>query len=209
MAKPSEKDSGYFKTGDLVIGTSDPSKSVYSATGAKINNDGVSIYGDLKDLTAQTEEITLSAMRSGGTPMMTQTKTKKNSKRPGKSTHKTVKFQQSHEAYYDSQSPFHENATHVPVTQEAKISLRTVQFENDFGKIKAKVEQLVEHEHAFMLVFTDSDAVVFEPKAGETLLFSADDYDVCRVYYPGVTFNWPVSDKRFMILFKLPEENQE
>jgi hypothetical protein len=43
-------DSGMFKTGDLVIGSSDPGKSVYTATGARVNNSGVSIYGSPEDL---------------------------------------------------------------------------------------------------------------------------------------------------------------
>ena len=202
-----EKDSGYFKTGDLVIGSSDPNKSVYSATGSRIMADGVAIYGDNNDLSAQAEEITLSAMRSGGT-IMTQSKNKKSTK---KSSTKTVKFQPSFDtgSLYENNSVFHaapEPAAHV---DEPKVILRTVQFENDFGKIRAKAEQVIEHEHAFLLVFSDEDSMVFEPKTGESLAFHTDDRRVFSVYYPGVTFDWPASDKKFMILFKLPEENQE
>lgn len=43
-------DTSMFKIGDIVIGSSDPSKSVYSSTGAKVIKDGVSIYGNEGDL---------------------------------------------------------------------------------------------------------------------------------------------------------------
>ena len=142
---------------------------------------------------------------------MTQNKNKKNIKKSGRSATKTVKFQPSFDAMslYGNLPDTTLSSESLRPADEARVVLHTVQFENDFGKIRAKVEQVIEHEHAFMLVFTDEDAVVFEPKTGESLVFHTDDRRVFSVYYPGVTFNWPADDKKFMILFKLPEENQE
>jgi hypothetical protein len=60
-----------------------------------------------------------------------------------------------------------------------------------------------------MLVFTDDDSMVFEPKIGETLVLHTPERYRASVYYPGVTFNSPDSDKKFMILFKVLEEEQE
>jgi hypothetical protein len=91
--------------------------------------------------------------------------------------------------------------------EAAPVKLRTIQFENAFGKMKAKVEYVVEHETAFMLVFSDADSMVFEPKTGESLAFYSIDNTRHDVYYPGVTFDSPDSGKKYMILFKLPEEN--
>jgi len=50
---------------------------------------------------------------------------------------------------------------------------------------------------------------LFEPKVGESLRLHTPSREVFEVYYPGVTFDSPDSDKKFMILFKVPEENQE
>jgi hypothetical protein len=97
----------------------------------------------------------------------------------------------------------------VPALPVSKINLHTLQFENEFGRIKSKVEHIVEHDQAYMLIFSDTDAMVFEPKVGESLLLHLPDKTQVNVYYPGVTFDSPESSKKFMILFKLPEENQE
>lgn len=199
-----EKDLSSFKTGDLVIGSTDPGKSVYSATGSKIINDGVSIYGNPHALEEQTKEITMSAMRSGGKPM-TINKTKKGGKKSVKSSATVNRNPQIMPSPFVDPFSFNQYEDSRPVEQE--VLLHSVQFENDFGKIRAKVEQVIEHEQAFMLVFTDEDAVVFEPKIGETLTFHKDDRKAFEVYYPGVTFNWPVDNKKFMILFKLPSED--
>jgi hypothetical protein len=97
----------------------------------------------------------------------------------------------------------------APYTPEPERTYSVVQFENDFGKIKSKVENIIEHELAFMLVYSDEDAMVFEPKVGELLAIHTPDKQRIEVYYPGVTFDSPDSTKKFMILFKVPAEDQE
>ena len=189
--------SDMFGTGDLVIGSSDPSKSVYTATGKKINPLGSVIYGSDEDLEAQKKEITDSLLRNGGKKIETQA---------GKSTKKKeLKKTKSSSFVYPKIEAFEK----IPEQKEKEVKLVTIQFENDFGKMKAKVEHLVEHDQAFMLIFKNEDDVVFEPKVGETLALYDQYKSRHEVYYPGVTFDWPDSSKKIMILFKVPIENQE
>ena len=196
------QDSGIFKTGDLVIGSSDPGKSVYSATGSKIINNGVSIYGNTEELEAQGTELTNSALRSGGKLLRTtnQTDSKSSKKAAKKNKAKPVTMSM----YLESTQP-----QQYKPPQEAETREYSIQFENSFGKMKAKVEHLVQHDLAYLLIFKDEDSVVFEPKVGETLVLHTPERERVEVYYPGVTFDSPVNSKKFMILFKVPEENQE
>lgn len=192
-------DSGMFKTGDLVIGSSDPSKSVYKATGARVNSSGVSIYGSPEDLLEKEKELTASLVRNGG---------KKIASSPTKGAKKkeTKKAKSWPPCNNYMTAEYREESAPVVAQEEKSVS---VQFENSFGKMKAKVLSLVEHEQAFMLVFKNEDSVVFEPKIGETLSLYNQYKERYDVYYPGVTFDWPDSEKKLMILFKVPEENQE
>lgn len=191
-------DPSMFKTGDIVVGSRDPSKSVYSVTGARIIKDGVSLYGTDSELADQQKELLSSITRNGGKMLNNSTgnKTVKVKKK------NLTSNKQSAVVYERIEKPY-ETSKHEEVKQY------TVQFENDFGRMKARVEQMIEHPQAYMLVFKDEDAVVFEPKVGETLLFHTTNREQVSVYYPGVTFDSPDSSKKFMILFKVPEENQE
>jgi hypothetical protein len=184
-----------FKTGDLVIGSADPGKSVYSATGAKIDASGVTIYGEREAISSIQNELRASLTRNGGKPLTSSSSLniKKKVKKPA--------------ALPDMQEDLQTPDLPSPPIKEQKTF--TVQFENDFGKIKARVLHLIEHAQAFMLVFKNDDDMVFEPKIGESL-FLYDEYkNKHEVYYPGVTFNWPDSTKQIMILFKVPTETTE
>lgn len=197
-------DSSMFKIGDLVIGSSDPGKSVYSSTGAKINNAGSSIYGSEADLEVHQKEITESIIRNGGKKV--HTSNNKPTKKKEIKKNKNISWpRHSPEILSNAEySYLQENPLSSPEPNPI-----TIQFENAFGKMKAKVENIVEHEQAFMLIFKTEDDVVFEPKIGETLALY-DQYKTKHdVYYPGVTFDWPASSKKIMILFKVPTENQE
>jgi methyltransferase-like protein len=191
-----------YKTGDLVVGSSDPSKSVYSSTGAKNSQAGVSFYGNPEELEEQSNALVSSLTRNGGKRIVTQEQTKAAKKKGSKIKANNTAAQFAFESY-------------TPTTQQNtnkepdEVKLQTIQFENSFGKIKAKVEYVVEHPLAFMLMFSDEDSVVFEPKTGETLTLHTADKERFSVYYPGVIFNSPPTDKKLMILFKVPEENQE
>jgi hypothetical protein len=213
-------DNSMYRVGDIVIGSSDPSKSVYSITGTKVNPEGVSLFGSDEALTARAKDLARSAVMAGGIPLpVNQGDSKNNQTKKAKKkltkTNKTAPF--SIESYVSNVSHEHEIGNYVnytppysaPYTPEPERTYSVVQFENDFGKIKSKVENIVEHELAFMLVYSDEDAMVFEPKVGELLAIHTPDKQRIEVYYPGVTFDSPDNTKKFMILFKVPAENQE
>ena len=202
-------DVSMFRTGDLVVGSSDTSKSVYSATGTKIISDGAVIYGKQSDVVAQQKDIVSSLIRNGGKPVDIG-----GSKKTGKKTQRSYKNKKASSSNYIDYSDvdYHHELKPIATTEAIEIApqrLTAVHFENSFGKIKAKVEHVVEHEQAFLLIFTDEDAVVFEPKTGESLvLHIQEQHESHEVYYPGVTFNSPESTKKFMILFKIPAETE-
>lgn len=214
-------DSGMYRVGDIVIGSTDPSKSVYSITGTKINPAGVSLYGSEQDLTARARDLARSAVMAGGIPIpitqggasnpvsqMSKKKTTKKGKQEAFSKESYVS-NITHEIGGYSKPLASRGFMPLNSTEEPVRAQSTVQFENDFGKIKSKVESIVEHDLAFMLVYSDEDSVVFEPKIGELLAIHTPDKRRIEVYYPGVTFDSPDSSKKLMILFKVPAENQE
>jgi hypothetical protein len=186
-----------YKTGDLVVGSADPSKSVYSPTGARIRQDGVSIFGNPEDLEAQRIDIVRSATFSGGKPLSSTVEAKTVQVKKKQSKGKQI------ETLNYTTRPLFE-----PV-QTKESELETIQFENSFGRMKAKVEHILEHDIAFMLIFSDEDSVVFEPKVGENLVLHTPDKRRVDVYYPGVIFNSPGNSKKSMILFKSLDKNQE
>jgi len=193
----------HFKPGDLVIGSGDPSKSVYSSTGVKLDQHGVSVYGNESDIKAQQKQVEDAALRGGGKLIKTtaSVKTRVNKK---KNSHRNSEVTSPASLLF---SDFEEKITHEsPIAAK----LETIIFENSFGKIKSKVSHVVDHPQAVMLIFADEDAVVFEPKVGEMLtLYRDSSFHPEQVYYPGVTFNSPDCPRKFMILFKVPEENQD
>jgi hypothetical protein len=201
MTNNNNDNTGMYRTGDIVIGSSDPSKSVYSATGTKIIDNGVTIFGSEEDLQMQAKELSKSAMRSGGKPIPLKSSTAK--------TKQTKKKTSKSNQWSDFAKEVYHQLDEVENMPPQEKPLQTVQFENSFGKIKAKVETLIEHDMAFMLIFRQEEDLVFEPKVGEQLAFYTPDKYRYDVYYPGVTFDSPDNGKKFMILFKLPAEDQE
>ncbi len=212
-------DSSMYRVGDIIIGSPDPSKSVYSTSGSKINPEGVSLFGSDAELTARAKDLARSAVMAGGIPLpITHGKSsslpsRQSKKKMTKNVKQSSFSADSYVAAVSHELGHHNNyntaAEPSPTSYEPVRPQVTVQFENDFGKIKSKVENIVEHDLAFMLVFTDEDSVVFEPKIGELLALHMPDKRRIDVYYPGVTFDSPDSSKKFMILFKVPAEEQE
>lgn len=194
---------GHFKSGDLVIGSSDPSKSVYSATGVKLDQHGVSVFGNEADIKAQQKQFEDTAIRGGGKLIKTAASVKTRVNKKKNSRRNSEVIGSANLLFCD----FEEEITHE---SSPTIRLETIIFENSFGKIKSKVSHVVDHPQAIMLIFANEDAVVFEPKVGEMLtLYRDSSFHPEQVYYPGVTFNSPDCPRKFMILFKVPEENQD
>ena len=195
------KDITNIKTGDLVVGTSDPSKSVYSPTGSKIR-DGIALAGSPEDIASLQDSIMKSAVSMGGKKVITDNKKSSGKKKKaiGQKPYPTVNSYKVEDEYIPPV------ATYVSPS-EPEIVLETVIFENGFGKMRAKVENVLEHPQAFLLVFSNDDEVVFEPKVGETLTFYRNRISF-QVYYPGVIFDWTDGVKKAMILFKTDIENE-
>jgi hypothetical protein len=191
-----QQDNSIYRTGDLVIGSSDPGKSVYSPTGEKLIEAGVSIFGSPEDLEGYYKDIVRSATMSGGKKIPLQQAGPIKKTKKAKNSSRTSEFSQSWTNFQEPPAP-------API-----MKLKTIQFENSFGKIKAKVEHVLNHDQAYMLIFSDEDSVVFEPKVGEQLVLHTE-HGAESVYYPGVTFDSPQDTKKLMILFKVPAEDQE
>jgi hypothetical protein len=200
MEKKLNEENNHLKPGDVVIGQADPLSPVYSNTGAKLVENGVRFYADEKDI-ANRRNILLKMTENQGGKLLADSNKKSIKKIASKrgAAQKTLESYQEYAAKNMEKDVVHEEVSRV---------LETVQFENQFGKIKAKVEKVIEEELAFMLVFSNEDMVVFEPKIGETLNLYTPEKQKFAVYYPGVTFSYP-PDKRLMVLFKLPVETDD
>jgi len=83
---------------------------------------------------------------------------------------------------------------------------RKVEFSSEFGKIRLFVEDVLECDMAFALVFAEEEDIVFIPKPGQTLVFKNDDGFDNFVYYPDALFTLPDGLKRIMILFKSTQQ---
>jgi len=192
-----------LRTGDLVIGTRDPSKSVYSAEGRKLVDGGVAIVGDEEDIQELQQQIKKAAKQSGQQIV----EEKKPRKKAIKKSNKVTKYIPVAEESPNYLSDMSETVVENSYTVEEKIKPQQVYFENAFGKIRSAVERVIEHDLAFMLLFSSEDEIVFEPKISETLDFTYNKASY-SVYYPGVIFDWTDGVKKAMILFKVPEENE-
>jgi hypothetical protein len=192
-----------FNIGDVIVGSADPSKSVYSATGSKLIPNGVRVHGDEEVVKTRQKEFFKMAQNHGGVLLNSSS---------AKPTVNNGKFKKSKKVQAKPIVPHYMEDEFEEVQEEvspkpAPKNYITVQFENSFGKMKAKVLHVIEHEQAYLLIFENEDAVVFEPKTGETLIFHTPHQKNQTVYYPGVTFNSPQGSEKFMILFKSIEEN--
>lgn len=192
-----------LRTGDLVIGTRDPSKSVYSAEGRKLVDGGVAIVGDEEDIQELQQQIKKAAKQSGQQIV----EEKKSRKKAIKKSNKVTKYIPVAEESPNYLPDMSETVVENSYTVEEKIKPQQVYFENAFGKIRSAVERVIEHDLAFMLLFSSEDEIVFEPKVSETLDFTYNKVSYA-VYYPGVIFDWTDGVKKAMILFKVPKENE-
>ena len=83
---------------------------------------------------------------------------------------------------------------------------RYVYLHNKMGKIKMAVEDVLECEMAFCLIFHDEESVIFTPNPAETLNFVDPSGNTHSVYYADTLFGWTDGVKRLMILFKHNKE---
>jgi len=93
----------------------------------------------------------------------------------------------------------------VTTVVDKPATKRHVYLHNQMGKIKMAVEDVLECDMAFCLVFPHEDSVIFTPNAGETLNFVDPSGETHSVYYADTLFSWTDSVKSLMILFKRNE----
>lgn len=181
-----------LNTGDLIVGTTDPTKSVYSPEGKRLLAEGVSLVGTEEDIARIQHKIKTAGERTGS-PV---NESKKGKKKINKSLHS-----------YRTTPPqtLTETLLEPVEVKPPQASNTYVYFENSFGRIRCGIEQVQEHPQAFMLVFACENDIVFEPKVGETLELTHDRVKY-SVYYPGVIFDWTDGVKKVMILFKTPTD---
>jgi hypothetical protein len=183
-----------LNTGDLIVGTNDPTKSVYSPEGKRLLAGGVALVGTEEDISRIQHKINTAGERTGP-PMVEGKKGKKKINKPLHS--------------YKTTSPeiLNNFSTEPLEVLPPQIDNVYVYFENSFGRIRCGVERVQEHDQAFMLVFACENDIVFEPKVGETLELTYNRVKY-SVYYPGVIFDWTDGVKKVMILFKTPTDNE-
>lgn len=184
-----------LNTGDLIVGTKDPTKSVYSPEGKRLLSEGVALVGSEEDIARIQHKIKTAGERTGA-PVI---EGKKGKKKINKSLHS-----------YRTTPPEALNSFLPEVAKALPLRVDNVYvyFENSFGRIRCGVECVQEHDQAFMLVFASENDIVFEPKVGETLELTHNRVKY-SVYYPGVIFDWTDGVKKAMILFKTPTDSEE
>jgi hypothetical protein len=188
----------HIKTGDLVIGNTDPAKAVFSANGKKLTEGVFSVGSD-----SSIDEIKNSMIRNATNAGAKTTIVKKNKIRK-QTKNIQVKPSSAPKAYREVFEDVQYNQQQKTAEPEYSLKSQSVIFENSFGRMRVNVENILEHDFAFLLVFSDSSGLIFEPKIGETLKFSTGMLS-SEVYYPGVIFDWPDGVKKAMLLFKQTE----
>jgi oligoendopeptidase F len=163
---------------------------------------GVAIVGDEADIEQLQEQIKKAAKQSG----QQIGESGKLQKKKGRKTKKINSYiPVDVEPTYKIST--NENIEFVEESVIEKVKPTQVYFENAFGKIRSAVEKVIEHDLAFMLLFSSEDEIVFEPKVSETLDFTYNKVSY-SVYYPGVIFDWTDGVKKAMILFKVPKKDE-
>lgn len=179
--------------GDLIVGTSDPDVAVYTPAGAKATAHPAILAGDPQQVAELQRAMSKNALSHGGTAVGSADNSTTGHTAPKKTRNRRKELVPT---YGD-----------LPlVSPKAQpVEKMTVQFENNFGKLKIKVTKVLEHSRAFALFFENEEDMVFEPKVGETLIFFDQHRQKHDVYYPGVAFDSTNNDEKIMILFRTEE----
>ena len=179
--------------GDVVVGS-------YAENGVQLKESRLTLSGD--ELARHQKMFAQSASRFEGASLLPTPKAKK----PGK-TKKVAKRAVRDEidimaeseglAVYEVDEPI--IPTPVKVVTSKK---KTIYLHNKLGKIRMQVEDVLDSEMAFALVFASDDDIVLTPQPGETLNFVDPQGDTYQVYFANTVFDWTDGIKRIMILFK-------
>lgn len=187
----------FLQTGDVVPGT-------YSEDGRRLTSGATP--DDAATIQRKRDLMASSATRGGGSILEIKTKKRGKAPKPLKAAKRNVVARNGDAAPLSptiTQAEVDlEQTTISPITAGPTI----VYLHNKLGKIKMKVEAVLENDMAYCLVFAHEDDVIITPNAGETLTFIDEHGDGHSVYYANTTFNWTDGCKQLMILFKRDEE---
>lgn len=180
-----------FRPGDYVVGS-------YTESGTPIKKGKV--VGDEDDVNSLQRMIEQHASRTG-------------SKLPNATPTKKAKITKS-KKIIEPQEEYQPRLQEVEEKKEQPIIVKTVpkrpvQFHSNMGKIKMFVEDILECEIAFCLVFASEDDLIFIPNPGETLKMVTDNNNEYSVYYASSSFTWLDNSRKLMILFKSEDIQDE
>lgn len=180
-----------YKPGDYIVGR-------YSENGSIIKPG--KLVGDSEEIESLQKTIIEHSGRSGGRLLGTPDKPKK-AKLPKSKLVKTSKPIAKEDIAEESLFP-------MSFKEEPKQESppKRIYLQNQMGRIKLVVEDILENDMAFCLVFKNDDDIVLVPKAGETLIMVDPEGEEHLVYFADALFTWTDRVKKLMILFKTTEE---
>lgn len=196
-----------YKPGDFVVGK-------YNEMGSPIKPG--KIHGDPEEIADLQMMIMEHGGRTGGRPLPAPSVTvKKDTKKSKKKTQRYAVDAEPTKPLAESYNDYHPpvgareqlllaNTVEEPAFQQTapRVIKRKIAFHNQLGKIKMQVEDVLESDMAFCIVFTHEDDVIFTPKPGETLKMTDLNGVDHNVYFADSLFTWTDHTKQLMILFK-------
>ena len=181
-----------FKPGDFIVGR-------YNDQGGVIKPGKAS--GDAEDIAELQKMMMDHGARTGGRVLPKNTIIAKTNTRKGKK--KKIEPKEEIE-FKEDESPFWEDAPteYQPPVDNKPVRKKYIYLYNKLGKIRLSIEDLLENEQAYCVVFRSEDDLIFVPNAGETLTMITPDGSEVSVYYANALFTWSDHNKQLMVLFK-------
>lgn len=202
----------YLNKGDFVVGS-------YNNMGTQIKPGG--LMGDPTELNEFQHLVLESAARTKGAEAapipQVQPSTKKKKTRLKKqpavdiNPPPLITLQQLEDEETSAEKTELENNIILAAAKEiVEAKLKDVVIHIDgFGKLKMKVEDVLESDMAYAFVFAKEEDIIFTPQAGQTLNITLPDGEMILAYYPDTLFTWIDNKKKIMVLFKQPSEEAE
>lgn len=181
--------------GDVVVGR-------YAVNGVQLKESKITLSPEEQE--RKTKMFAQSAARFEGASLLPTEKAKKPGK-PKKALKRVVRDEIEIMAESEGLPVFDVEET-IPVKQATVKKKKTIYLHNQLGKIRMQVEDVLDSEMAYALVFASDEDVVLTPQAGETLNFVDTEGDTHQVYFADTIFYWVDGIKRIMILFKKDKE---
>jgi hypothetical protein len=180
-----------YKPGDYVVGR-------YSENGAKIK-DG-KLVGDSDEVAELKSMLSDHAKRTGGQPLKSEVVP---AKKVAKKKAKPSNIIPMPTMGFDEEPPFEPEPDYKPTIKKSK---KQISFLSQMGKIKMTIEDIIECEMAFCIIFSEEDDIIFSPKSGETLTMITPEGNEHQVYFSNTVFTWVDGTKQLMVLFKIDDE---